>query len=111
MLAWQITLLALPPALIPLLPITFLQPLRFYEVTHAFAQRQPIKAFPIKGLRTLSIATGGGTPGAASPLQNFHTVALPRRLASVRRLRQLRLASAFDSAACALSPYLRSLET
>jgi len=63
MLARQATLLVLPPALIPLLPITSLQPLRFHVITHSFAQRQPVKAFPIKGLRTLPVATGVGTPG------------------------------------------------
>src|SRR5437879_11566951 len=105
MLARQATLLVLPPALIPLLPITSLQPLRFHVITHSFAQRQPIKAFPIKGLRTLPVATGVGTPRVVRRrcrISIRSLFAFRRRLASARRLRRLRLASGFDSAACAL---------
>jgi hypothetical protein len=68
MLARQITFLAVPLALIPLLPITSLQSLRFHAITHSFAQRQPVNAFSIKGLRTLSIVTGVVPPSDATPI-------------------------------------------
>src|SRR6266404_5979079 len=53
-------------ALSPLPPITSLQPLQFHAITHSFAQRRSAKPFRIKRLRTLFIATGGGTPHVPS---------------------------------------------
>src|SRR6266403_1166126 len=54
----------------PLPPITSLQPLQFHAITHSFAQRPPAKPFHIRRLRTLFIATGGGTPHPAAQKQN-----------------------------------------
>jgi len=53
----------------PLFLITSLQPLCFHVIAHSFPQRRSAIRFAFNNLHTLSVATGGGTPGI--PIQDF----------------------------------------
>jgi hypothetical protein len=79
-------MLARPNLLSSFPPITYMQPQHYHAIAHSFAQRQPTKPFLIRGLRTLSIATGVApllrvarparqrtTPYGLSPLESAFT--------------------------------------
>src|SRR6266404_8270200 len=53
----------------PLFLITSLQPLCFHVIAHSFPHRRSAIRFAFNNLHTLSVATGGGTPGI--PIQDF----------------------------------------
>jgi hypothetical protein len=79
-------MLARPNLVSSFLPITYMQPQHYHAIAHSFAQRQLTKPFLIRGLRTLSIATGVApllrvahparrrtTPYGLSPLESAFT--------------------------------------
>src|ERR1700726_1965868 len=71
----------------PFLPITSVQALHYQWITHSFAQQQRAIPSVLNSFRTLSIATGVGTPSSHTPTFRYsrvdiyllcpHTVANP----------------------------------
>src|SRR5258708_27761531 len=75
-----------------LVPITSVQAQQFHAVTHSFAQRRHAISSILSSFRTLSVATGGGTP-----LPFFSAVQRAARFAG----RVLVCAGLFTAALCA----------